>query len=77
MNVGGSAYFEGGAVADSQTSTVPEFVTSNGGTIVGPAVGGWGNVVGNGTAKAFAFIPTGSAIQGTTTYKLGTPYNFG
>jgi hypothetical protein len=73
----GSSFFEGGVVADSQTTTKAHFSADHAGTVRGPVIGAVGDIVGDGKAKAFAFVPSGSAIGGTTTYTLGTPYNFG
>jgi hypothetical protein len=76
ITLNGAADLEGGVVADSQTTTKAHFFGGNGSVIRGPVIGQVGDIAGDGKAKAFAFVPAGSAIGGTTTYTLGTPCNF-
>ena len=70
----GSAFYEGGAVADSQSAVYGQFKVANGAVLRGPAIGDYGSLDGDGKVKAFAFTPPGSPGSGFT---LGPAYNYG
>ena len=73
VNIGGNSFYEGGAVADSQSATYARFVTSNGAHIRGPAIGDYGTLTGDGQAKSFAISPPGARGEN---FALGTPNNY-